>query len=181
MKKLTLTTAAVLLGLAQWATAAECPTRKAGKPTGCCTADASCKAPCDSKKKGIQYGEQAWLDIETVTVEAENGDPIAQYTVAYLTETAPEATEEHAQKAKEWYNKALPGLEKAAAEGHASACMALAHMYATGKGVEKNPEMAEKYKKMYKEICERKCKDTKSCCPTAPANDAPAPAPAQAE
>ena len=26
--------------------------------------------------------------------EAENGDPIAQYTVAYLTETAPEATEE---------------------------------------------------------------------------------------
>lgn len=184
MKKLTLTTAAVLLGLAQWATAAECPTRKAGKPTGCCTADASCKAPCDSKKKGIQYGEQAWLDIETVTVEAENGDPIAQYTVAYLTETAPEATEEHAQKAKEWYNKALPGLEKAAAEGHASACMALAHMYATGKGVEKNPEMAEKYKKMYKELCEKKRKEwkekckggDKACC--AP-ESAPAPAPEQ--
>ncbi len=179
MKKLALTTTAVLLCLVQWAPAAECPTRKSDKCDGCCTTDASCKAPCDNKKKGIQYGEQAWLDIETVTVEAENGDPIAQYTVAYLTETAPEATEEHTQKAKEWYNKALPGLEKAAAEGHAGACMALAHMYATGKGVEKNPELAAKYKKMCKKICEKKCKDTKSCCPPAPANDAPAPAQAE--
>ena len=184
MKKLTLTTAAVLLGLAQWATAAECPTRKAAKCAPCCTADASCKAPCKTKENGIQCGEQAWLDIETVTVEAENGDPIAQYTVAYLTETAPEATEEHAQKAKEWYNKALPGLEKAAAEGHPTACRALAHMYAEGKGVEKNPEMAEKYMKMYKELCEKKWKEwkekckggDKACC--AP-ESAPAPAPEQ--
>ena len=174
MKKFALTTTAVLLSLVQWAPAAECPTRNSSKCTDCCTADASCKAPCDNKEKGIRYGEQAWLDIETVTVEAENGDPIAQYTVAYLTETTPEATEEHAIKAKEWYNKALPGLEKAAAEGHAGACMALAHMYANGKGVEKNPEMAEKYKKMYREICEQKRKDTKSCPPTPPADDTPA-------
>lgn len=173
MKKFALTTTAVLLGFTQWATAAENPDRKTDAPAACCTTDGSCKPSCCKTDKGIQCGEQAWLDIETVTVEAENGNPIAQYTVAYLTETAPDATEEHAAKAKDLYNKSLPGLEKAAAEGHAGACMALAHMYATGKGVEKNPEMAEKYKKMYKEICEKKCKEwnkdgKKPCCPQAP-------------
>lgn len=174
MKKFALTTTAVLLGLAQWAHAAECPTRNTDATKSCCTADESCKHACSKTNNGIQCCEQAWLDVETVTVEAENGNPIAQYTVAYLTETTPEATDEHAAKAKEWYQKALPGLEKAAAEGHAGACMALAHMYATGKGVEKNPEMAEKYKKMYKEICEKKCKEMKSCRPETPTSEPPA-------
>ena len=182
MKKIALTTAAILLGLANLAQADSANTATA-------TADCADKAKnaCCQQKKSDNNGPQAWLDIETVTLEAANGDPIAQYTVAYLTETGNETAAPDAEKAKEWYAKALPGLEKAAAEGHPSACRALAHMYAEGKGVEKNPEMAEKYMKMYKELCEKKCKawkdkckgQDKGCCaPEAAAAPAPANAPA---
>ncbi len=177
MKKFAFTTTAVLCGLTQWACAAEETNTSntpapADPPAACCTKDGSCKpctSPCTQSDKGIQCGEQAWLDIETVTVEAENGDPIAQYTVAYLTETADPPSDDADAKSNEWYAKALPGLEKAAAEGHPAACRALAHMYAEGKGVEKNPETAAKYQKMYKELCEKKCKEHKKpCCPQGP-------------
>jgi TPR repeat protein len=47
------------------------------------------------------------------------------------------------EKAKEMYSKAVPGLEKAAADGDASACCALANMYATGKGVDKDEAKAK--------------------------------------
>lgn len=161
MKKFAITTAAVLLGLAPWATAdeAKCDTKPAC--TSCCTKDGSCKSPCSKSDKGVCCGEQAWLDIETVTVEAANGDPIAQYTVAYLTETGDDNNSPNPEKASEWYAKSLPGLEKAAADGNICACRALAHMYAEGKGVDKNPEMAEKYSKMAKELWEKKCKEAK--------------------
>lgn len=184
MKKIALTTAAMLLGLVNLAQADD--TAPATKPaTACCSKDKCCgKAPCCKTDKGITCGEQAWLDIETVTLEAANGDPIAQYTVAYLTETGDDNAAPDTEKANEWYAKALPGLEKAAAEGHPTACRALAHMYAEGKGVEKNPEMAEKYMKMYKELCEKKWKEMKekckagdkACCTP---ESAPAPAPEQ--
>ena len=177
MKKFAFTTTAVLCALTQWAAAAEADTATPAAPAAnCCTEDGSCapcKSPCTKTDKGIQCGEQAWLDIETVTIEAENGDPIAQYTVAYLLEEPEPDTPADAAKAQEWYAKSLPGLEKAAEEGHPAACRALAHMYAEGKGVEKNPEMAAKYQKMYKELCARKCKEwkhraKKACCPQGP-------------
>ena len=184
MKKFAFTTTVVLGGLAHWASAAADPANSANTtppttpPAACCTKDGSCQpcqSPCSQGDKGIQCDEDAWLDIETVTVEAENGDPIAQYTVAYLIETAEPPSDDAAAKSSKWYTKALPGLEKAAAEGHPSACLALAHMYAMGKGVEKNPEMAAKYKKMYQECCKKKAEkrlkaDKKDCCP---ANTAP--------
>ena len=152
MKKFALTTTAVLLGFTQWTMAAEDPTKTpAPAPATCCGAKdeccSTCKSPCAKTDKGIKCGEEAWLDIETVTLEAENGDPIAQYTVAYLVEADDIPAEDKAAKSREWYAKSLPGLEKAAADGSATACCALAHMYAEGKGVEKNPEMAAKYKK----------------------------------
>lgn len=166
MKKFAITTAAVLLGLAPWAQADE-PAKTETPACKCCCKDNNCKSPCSKTDKGIQCGEQAWLDIETVTLEAANGDPIAQYTVAYLTEAGDDNTAPDADKASEWYKKSLPGLEKSAAEGSISACLALAHMYAEGKGVEKNPEMVKKYKEMAKELWEKKSKDkkdTKPCC-----------------
>lgn len=174
MKKFALTTAAVLLGLAPLAQADDTPDSTSPAPTaaGCCTKDRSCKSPCTQSDKGIQCGEQAWLDIETVTLEAANGDPIAQYTVAYLTETGTDKAASDTEKAREWYEKSVPGLEKAAAEGHPAACLALAHMYGDGKGVAKNPEKArmymEMYKKLWKEKCckeEAKCPTEKTCCP----------------
>lgn len=175
MKKFALTTAAVLLGLAPLSLADDTTTTPA-PDAACCTPDGSCQPSCTQTDKGIQCGDQVWLDIETVTIEAENGDPLAQYTVAYLMEAAPESTPADAEKAKEWYAKSLPGLEKAAAEGHPAACCALAHMYAEGKGVEKNPELAEKYRKMYRELCDKKHKERKhkklkqksGCCPMGP-------------
>ena len=162
MKKFAITTAAALLGLAPWAAADEAKTENKPDCTSCCTKDGSCQPPCTKSDKGVSCGEEAWLDIETVTVEAANGDPIAQYTVAYLIETGDENSKPDADKAQEWYAKSVPGLEKAAAEGHIGACRALARMYAEGKGVDKNPEMAEKYSKMAKELWEKKCAEKKA-------------------
>lgn len=162
MKKFAITTAVVLLGLAPAATADEsAPATNAANT--CCTESGNCKAPCTKSDKGACNDEKAWLDIETVTVEAENGNPIAQYTVAYLYETGNDTTAPDSTKASDWYTKALPGLEKSAADGNPAACRALARMYAEGKGVEKNHETAEKYWKMYKE-CKKK-ESRKECCP----------------
>jgi hypothetical protein len=105
------------------------------------------------------------IAVRSAGLEAANGDPIAQYTVAYLTETCDDQTPPDTKKAGEWYSKSVAGLEKAAAEGHPAACLALAHMYAHGKGVEKNHEKAEKYMKMYKELCKEKCCKEKAECP----------------
>lgn len=177
MKKFALKTAAVLLGLAPFALADATPDTATPAPaaTNCCTRDGSCKSPCSKDDKGIRCGMQEWLDIETVTIEAANGDPIAQYTVAYLTETDGEPSDTDKEKAREWYTKSVPGLEKAAAEGHPYACLALAHMYAQGKGVDKNPEKAAEYMKMYKELCKKDaaCPAEKKCCPNQqiPANN----------
>lgn len=174
MKKFALTTAAILLGLVNLAQADD-----TNNTTGNCCNKCGDK-PCETDAKACPKPAEEWLNIETVTLEAANGDPIAQYTVAYLTETGDENTAPDTEKAKEWYTKSLPGLEKAAAEGHPAACRALARMYAEGKGVEKNPEMAEKYMKMYKEICEKKCEEwkkknaeEKKCAPQCPAPATP--------
>ena len=169
MKKFALKTAAVLLGLTPFALADATPDTATPAPAAanCCTKDGSCKSPCTRDDKGIKCGMQEWLDIETVTIEAANGDPIAQYTVAYLTETDGEPSDTDKEKAREWYAKSVPGLEKAATEGHPYACLALAHMYAQGKGVEKNPEKAAEYMKMYRELCKKDaaCPAEKKCCP----------------
>lgn len=180
MIKTTFTTAAVLLGFAAMAPAEDATKTETASAAAaaCCTSDKSCKSPCCKGEKESKCGEEAWLDIETITVEAANGDPIAQYTVAYLTEIGNDSTPADPEKAKDWYSKSLPGLEKAAAEGHPAACRALAHMYAEGKGVEKNPEMAEKYTRMYRELCAKKAdehnKDTKPCPPAPQDNPQPA-------
>lgn len=165
MMKFAFTTAAVLLALAP-STIAEEATPAKNTDAACCTADGSCKPDCPKPDKDAKDKETAWLDIETITVEAANGDPIAQYTIAYLTETGNDTTKPDSDKAAEWYSKSLPGLEKAAAEGNACACRALAHMYGEGKGVEKNHEMADKYWKMYKKLMKEK--HSKECCPKCP-------------
>lgn len=162
MKKFAITTAVVLLGLAPAAMADE-STPATNAPNSCCTDPGNCQAPCTKSDKSACDDATAWLDIETVTVEAENGDPIAQYTVAYLYETGNDTTKPDTSKAADWYTKALPGLEKSAADGNPAACRALARMYSEGKGVEKNHETAEKYWKMYKE-CKKK-ESRKECCP----------------
>ena len=171
MKKIALTSTVVLLGLVSLAQADD--TTATPSPADSCTK--CCTKPCDKDRSSTACKPQEWLNIETVTLEAANGDPIAQYTVAYLTETGDDKTAPDAEKAKEWYAKSLPGLEKAAEEGHPAACRALAHMYAEGKGVEKNPEKAEKYMKMYKELCKKHCEKAKEAAPCSA--DCPPPAP----
>ncbi|MBR4108292.1 MAG: sel1 repeat family protein [Akkermansia sp.] len=186
MKTSTLTTIAMLLGFAPLALAAENPdiAQKAKDKAACCAESKDCCKPClpkcDEKDKSIRTGDRYWVDMETITVEAENGDPIAQYTVAYLVDEG-KGTEKDPEKAKDMYTKALPGLEKAAAEGHAGACCALAHMYWEGKGVPKDEAKAKEYMRMCKKAM--KAKHHKSCpCPptpqpAAPTTDTPAPAP----
>ncbi len=167
MKKIAFITA--IASFAIPAMAQDAPARKdcCNKGKACCTQDGSCKAPGkDAKCNG---GDQCWLNIETVTIEAANGDPLAQYTIAWLTDTG-NGVEQDSAKAAEWYAKALPGLQKAADAGNAGACLALARMYADGKGVEKNPDMVKKYLEMYK-ACREKAKD-------APKDDAKADKPA---
>lgn len=122
-----------------------------------------CKTDCKGKEcKAEKLPQECWLDIETITVEAENGDPLAQYTIAYLTDQGVNIPKDEA-KAKEMYGKAAPGLMTAAAKGHPAASYALAHMYAEGKGVEKDANKAAQYYKWAKH-CSKAMKDGKNCC-----------------
>ncbi len=120
-------------------------------PTACCTPDQTC-CPTTTPQGAVQGFGQEWLNIDTVTLEAANGDPIAQYTLAYLTDTGNQVPQDK-EKAADMYAKAKPALEKAAKAGHAGACQALAHMCATGSGCEKNAEKAAMYSKMAKDCC----------------------------
>lgn len=122
--------------------------------------DASCPP-------GVACRDAAWLNVETVTIAAQNGDPLAQYTVAWLTETGQGGMEADAQKANELYAMALPGLKAAAEGGSADACLALATMYAMGKGVEANADMAATYAAHAGKCCTKApdcCTRAGKCC-----------------
>lgn len=119
-------------------------------------------ADCTAKSDN-QADDDYWVDIETITVEAENGDPIAQYIIAYVTETGANDTPKDPDKAHKMYSTALPGLQKAADEGNAYACRALAYMYAEGKGVEKDMAKAKKYWDMFRDCCRKACEGSKDC------------------
>lgn len=114
----------------------------------------------------VQSCGQEWLNVETITIEAANGNPIAQYTLAYLTDTGTQVPQDK-EKAADMYAAARPGLEQAAAAGDPAACRALAHMCKTGKGCEKDPAKAKQYMKKYKECCKPKADTTPT---TTPAN-----------
>lgn len=133
--------------------------------TSCPAADTAC---CPQNTDNTACTDNCWLDIETITIEAANGNPIAQYAIAWLTENGVSDTPKDPEKAKDMYSKALPGLEKAAREGNPTACYALANMYATGKGVEKDPAKA-------KEIMQW-CKDCNKDKTQSPDTTTPAPA-----
>lgn len=156
MKTLALMTAVALGGAVAYSD--EKPESNAACPSGDCT--------CTVTLDGVQCGDSAWLDIETITVAAEDGNPIAQYAIAYITDNGLNNTPQDPERAQELYSQAKPGLEKAAGEGNAAACGALAHMYATGKGVDKDPAKAKEYA--------QRCKDCKGN-PKAPSKDASAP------
>ena len=147
MKKLTIMTAAALVVLPALADCQE--------PAAPNKADKCCA-------KVEKLPQQCWLDIDTITLEAANGDPLAQYTIAYLTDQGVNIPKDEA-KAKEWYGKAAPGLKDAATKGHPAACFALAHMYAEGKGVEKDHAKSKEYHKWGKKCC----KDNTNCPPPA--------------
>ncbi len=161
MKNIAFMSAVALLTIPAMAESSTIPTdAKAAckeKPTSCCS----------TSEKGVQCGQQEWLNVETVTLEAANGDPLAQYTVAWLSDTG-KGMPQDSEKAADMYGKSLPGLQKAAENGNACACLALAHMYAEGKGVEKNEETAKKYMEMYKH-CKQKAEQEKTTPADAPA------------
>ncbi len=113
---------------------------------------ANCPTPMIKDCGGVQGCGEEWVDIETVTLEAANGDPIAQFIVAYITENDPSMADKK-DMATGMYSKALPNLQQAAKDGNKKACRALAHMYATGSGVEKNPELAKQYMKECGDCC----------------------------
>ncbi len=161
---------ALLSAIALCSTAAIGAESNAEAPKGQKEADkACCGSKCSPQKTGGD--EECWLDVETITVEAANGDPIAQYTIAWLTDNGVNNVPQDPDKAKEMYSKALPGLEKAAEAGDASACCALANMYAYGKGVEKDEAKAKAWMERCKQIMKEK-KDAAADKAT------PAPAPA---
>ena len=150
MKKLTIMTAAALMVLPALA-----DNHEAAAKTESAKAEAAKCCP-----KADKMPQQCWLNIDTITLEAANGDPLAQYTIAYLTDQGVNIPKD-SEKAKELYSKAAPGLRDAAAKGHPAACFALAHMYAEGKGVEKNADKAAEYHKWGKQCCTDK---KKNCC-----------------
>lgn len=154
----------------------------------------SCDAkPCDVESCPPPCCPMEELTIETITVAAANGDPIAQYMLAYMTETG-QGVPQDAAKASEMYAAAVPNLQKAADAGNPRACKTLARAYTEGKGVTPDPVKAEAYVKKAKECKQKKdcCMDKKghkhaapkACCKPAPASaacDAAAPAAASPE
>lgn len=155
MNKITITVAAALMSLAAYAqdttAAAQCDSSATAKGK-CCPAEACCKA--DAKKMMKDCCEE--LNIETVTVQAANGDPIAQFTLAYMTEEGIN-TSKDVEKAHGMYKDALPALEKAARDGHGGACRALMYMYSEGKGVAKDAAKAAEYKAHFMKNAKEKC------------------------
>ena len=148
MKKTALISAIMLSGTAAYSAETPAETTQAAEPAACCPQTAD----------NQQCGDECWLDIETITVEAANGNPIAQYVIAWITDNGLNNQPADPEKAKGMYTEALPGLEKAAAEGDPAACCALAKMYATGKGVEKNPEKAKELMEHAKQLMKAKDK-----------------------
>lgn len=114
---------------------------------GSCTGNATVTK---NDKGAYQYGGDAWADIETVTVQAANGDPIAQYVIAWVLDEGAGVPQDK-DAADNWYKKAATGLQQKADQGDASACKALATMYKEGKGVPQNEtkarELADKAEK----------------------------------
>ncbi len=155
MKKIAFMTAVACFAIPAMAENASTPNENC-KDKACCDKSACCDKAAAKDAACNRCGDECWLNIETVTLEAANGDPLAQYTIAWLTDTG-NGVEQDSDKAAELYGKALPGLQKAADEGNPGACLALARMYADGKGVEKNPEMVKKYLEMFK-ACRDKAK-----------------------
>lgn len=102
-------------------------------------------------KGGVTCDGTYWLNIDTVTLAAANGDPIAQYAIAYITENGINGTPKDPEKAQGLYTQALPGLTTAANEGNPTACRALAHMYAHGKGVDKDEQKSREFMEKCKE------------------------------
>lgn len=161
MKTKTLMTMVALLGMspifaqdAKPAGDAPCP---AGEPKACAVKSCDAK-PCDGKPCPPPCCPMEELTIETITLAAANGDPIAQYMLAYMTETG-QGVPQDATKASEMYAAAVPNLQKAADAGNPRACRTLARAYAEGKGVTPDPVKAEAYMKKAKE-----CKQKKDCC-----------------
>ncbi|MBR5887898.1 MAG: sel1 repeat family protein [Akkermansia sp.] len=151
MKNIALITAVTLSSFAAFGAESQPAATPAAAASDCCANQA---ANCP---------EQCEVDMETITILAENGDPIAQYTIAWIADTGTESTPADPAKANEMYSKALPGLEKAAKAGDPKACYALAHMYMEGKGVEKNPEKAKALLKWCKDCCDKK--ESGDTCP----------------
>lgn len=170
MKTTTFIATAAFLGFQAFASADTTPmTTPATTTPNCAVCGTECPPPSMTPQGSVQSCGQEWLNLETITIEAANGDPIAQYTLAYLTDTGTQMPQD-TDKAAGMYAAARPALEKAAAAGDPAACRALAHMCMMGKGCDKDPEKAKEYMKKCKECC----KATPSTAPaTTPADTEP--------
>lgn len=111
---------------------------------------------CQQGGKGVSCDGTYWINVDTMTLAAANGDPIAQYAIAYITENGVDGTPKDPEKAHDLYTQAFPGLKKAADEGNPTACRALAHMYAHGKGVDKDESKAREFMEKCKDNCKKK-------------------------
>ena len=111
---------------------------------------------CQKGGKGVSCDGTYWIDVDTLTLAAANGDPIAQYAVAYITENGINGSPKDPEKAQSLYSQALPGLKSAADEGNPTACRALAHMYAHGKGVSKDEAKSREFMQKCKDATDKK-------------------------
>lgn len=114
---------------------------------------------CQQDGQGVSCDGTYWINVDTLTLAAANGDPIAQYAVAYITENGIDGSPKDPDKAQELYTSAFPGLKEAANNGNPTACRALAHMYAHGKGVDKDEARSREFMKMCKDAQKKKDKD----------------------
>ncbi len=128
-------------------------TMMTNKTASACPNGGACASVTKDDKGAYQYGGDEWADIETVTVQAANGDPIAQYVIAWVLDEGAGVPQDK-DAANNWYKKAANGLQQKADQGDPAACKALAAMYKDGKGVPKNEAKA-------KELADKANKDDK--------------------
>ena len=122
--------------VAQDASDTAAPPCPAGTAAACDAKGCETQA-CGEKSCPVDGCPTAVLTVETLTVAAANGDPIAQYMLAYLTETGVGMPQD-SDKAAELYAAAIPNLVQAAEAGDPRACKALARAYAEGRGVHRS-------------------------------------------
>lgn len=94
--------------------------------------------------KGYTVGSKSWDTVVVLEEAAKKGDPVAMYVYGWAHDEGDEIKEDD-KKAREWYQKAAPGLVKLANDGNVEAMVIVGESFEEGNGVAKNKATAAQW------------------------------------